>query len=404
MPYVDSESNRAGPRILVVLDSAAAWSRGILRGFARIGHEQGWAVLHYPPTENLEQLASEVNLQRLAVEMPPSAVVLGPMFSGPWPSALRECVSVAVNADRCAEGIASVCLDESQIADLAVSHLLARGFKNLTTFGFDPGFGSWAELRDQRFRETAARLGVHLEPGCWAGTEPPQRKSEHPADVIRWLSQLKKPCGIFALCDAWARTLARYARAANLRVPEDVALVGVDNDLLECEMAAPPLTSVAVPWRSVGESAARLVQLGLQGKPIAGQRVLISPIDVVVRRSSDTFSIQDPLVAEAVAWIHGHIDGRLTVPTIARAMSATRQRLERHFRRELGRTIQEEVRRARVEVARRLLSTTALPLNEIANRSGFTNPALLNVAFRREIGVPPGAFRRHAQALVDGDD
>jgi LacI family transcriptional regulator, galactose operon repressor len=404
MDSVHGDSNRAGPRVLIVLDSAAAWSRGILRGFARIGHEQGWAVLHYPPTNNFEQLASEVNLQRLAVEMPPSAVVLGPMFSGSWPTGLGKCVSVSVNEDRSADGVASVCLDESQIADLAVSHLLARGFKKLTTFGFDASFGSWAERRDQRFRETAARLGAHLEPGCWAGTAAPQRKAEHPAHVMQWLSQLRKPCGIFALCDAWARTLARYARAANLRVPEDVALIGVDNDLLECEMAAPPLTSVAVPWRSVGESAARLVQLGLQGKPIAGQRVLVSPIDVVVRRSSDTFAIHDPLVADAVAWIHEHIATRLTVPTIARAMSATRQRLERHFRRELGRTIQEEVRRARVEVARRLLSTTELPLNEIANRSGFTNPALLSVAFRREIGVPPGAFRRHAHALVDGDD
>ncbi|MET0412275.1 MAG: substrate-binding domain-containing protein [Polyangiaceae bacterium] len=404
MDKVDDGSNRAVPRILLVLDSAAGWSRGILRGFARVAHEQGWALLHYPPTANLEQLASEVNLQRLAAEMPPSAVVLGPMFSGPWPSALRECVSVAVNADRCAEGIASVCLDESQIADLAVSHLLARGFKNLTTFGFDASFGSWAKLRDQRFRETAARLGAHLEPSCWAGSAPPQRKAEHSADVLQWLSQLRKPCGIFALCDVWARTLARYAHAANLRVPEDVALVGVDNDLLECEMAAPPLTSVAVPWRSVGESAARLVQLGLQGKPIAGQRVPVSPIDVVIRRSSDTFAIHDPLVAEAVTWIHGHMNRRLTVPTIARAVSSTRQRLERRFRRELGRTIQEEVRRARVEVARRLLSTTELPLIEVASRSGFTTPALLSVAFRREIGVPPGAFRRHAQALVDGDD
>lgn len=399
-----SGANRAGPRILVVLDSAAGWSRGILRGFASIAHEQGWVLLHYPPTANLEQLACEVNLQRLAVEMPPRAVVLGPMFSGRWPSALRECVSVAVNADRSAEGIASVCLDESRIADLAVSHLLGRGFRNLTTFGFDASFGSWAERRDQRFCETAARLGAQLEPSCWAGRAPPQRKAEHPADVVQWLAQLRTPCGIFALCDVWARMLARCAQAANLRVPEDVALVGVDNDLLECEMAAPPLTSVAVPWLSVGESAARLVQLGLQGKPIAGQQVLVSPIDVVVRRSSDTFAINDPLVAEAVAWIHAHVGDRLTVPTIVRSVGATRQRLERHFRRELGRTVQEEVRRARVEVARRLLSTTGLPLNEVASRSGFTNAALLSVAFRRETGVPPGAFRRHAQALVDGDD
>jgi LacI family transcriptional regulator len=94
----------------------------------------------------------------------------------------------------------------------------------------------------------------------------------------------------------------------------------------------------------------------------------------------------------------------LSVPSIASAISATRQRLERRFRRHLGRTVLEEVRRTRVEFARRLLSTTELPLVEIAKRSGFTNAALLSVAFRREVGVPPGAYRRRARSLAVADD
>jgi LacI family transcriptional regulator len=259
-------------------------------------------------------------------------------------------------------------------------------------------------MREQSFREAAARSGAHLEPGWWSEAAPPLPQKECPAAIMEWLSRLRKPCGIFALCDAHARMLARYARAANLRVPEDVALVGVDNDTFECEITAPPLSSVAVPWRSVGESAARLVQLGLRGTPIAGRRVLVKPLDVVVRRSSDAFAIENSLVSAAVAWIHGHADGRLTVPLIASAISVSRQRLERHFRRHLGRTVVEEIRRTRVEVARRLLSTTQLPLPEIAKRSGFTNSALLSVAFRREVGVPPGAYRRHARGLGDAED
>ena len=221
---------------------------------------------------------------------------------------------------------------------------------------------------------------------------------------MAWLSRLRKPCGVFALCDERARMVARYAQAANLRVPEDVALVGVDNDAFECEITSPPLSSVAVPWRSVGEKAARLVQLGLRGTPIAGTRVLVEPLDVVVRRSSDAFAIDDSLVSAAVAWIHGHVEARLTVPMLASAISVSRQRLERHFRRHLGRTVVEEIRRTRVEVARRLLSTTELQLTEVAKRSGFTNSALLSVAFRREVGVPPGAYRRQARGLGDAED
>jgi LacI family transcriptional regulator len=132
--------------------------------------------------------------------------------------------------------------------------------------------------------------------------------------------------------------------------------------------------------------------------------VLVKPVDVVVRRSSDAFAIENSLVSAAVAYIHEQAEGRLTVPLIANAIGVSRQRLERHFRRHLGRTVVEEIRRTRVEVARRLLSTTELPLPEIAKRSGFTNAALLSIAFRREVGVPPGAYRRYARGLGEGED
>ena len=386
----DGASNRGAPRVLLVLDSGGAWSRGILRGFARVAHEQGWAVLHYPPS---------VNLERLAAELPPSAAVIGPGFSGPWPEGLRGCVSVAINTDRASEGIASVLPDQARIAELAAEHLLARGFRNLTTVRFD----SWGALREARFREAAAACGAQLEPGWWSEGQPPSR-DEQPAAIMAWLARLRKPCGIFALCDVWARMVAHYAQAAQLRIPEDVALVGVDNDAFECELAVPPLSSVAVPWQAFGESAAQLVQLGLRGTPIAGRRVLVKPLDVVVRRSSDAFAVEDSLVSAGVTWIHQHVEGRLTVPMIANAIRVSRQRLERHFRRHLGRTVVEEIRRTRVEVARRLLSTTELALPEIAKRCGFTNAALLSVAFRREVGVPPGAFRRRARGAGDAQD
>jgi len=125
---------------------------------------------------------------------------------------------------------------------------------------------------------------------------------------------------------------------------------------------------------------------------------------IVVRRSSDTFAIEDPLVAAAVAWIHGHVEQRLTVPTIATALHATRQRLERGFRRHLGRTVLDEIRSARVGVARRLLWNTNLPLIDVARRSGFTNAALLNVAFHREVGMPPGAYRRRLRGSLGVSD
>ena len=381
------------PRVLIVLDTSAAWSRGLLRGFAGIAHQRGWALLHYH---------SDADLSWLVAKWSPRAVVLGPSFYGAWPARLlSSCVSVSVNADRSDEGVASVCLDEAQIAELAFSHLASRGLTNLTSFRFDESpFGL---IRERHFREAAFKAGAHLEPSWWLDAAVPPRTEEHPAVISDWLTSLRKPCGIFVCCDAWARVVLRYAQAAGLRVPEDLALLGVDNDTTECEVLAPPLSSVAVPWRLLGESAARLLADGLRGEPIGGKRVLIAPVHVVPRRSSDTLAVDDALVASAVAWIRARAELRLNVPMIATAVGATRQRLERHFRASIGRSVMEEVRRAHVERARGLLATTSLPLAEVAQQSGFSNAALLSVAFRRELGVPPATFRRRARELRDDD-
>jgi LacI family transcriptional regulator len=162
--------------------------------------------------------------------------------------------------------------------------------------------------------------------------------------------------------------VARYAREAGLRVPEDIALVGANNDLLECELLSPPLSSVVIPWKEVGRNAVTLVRLALANQPIAGKRVVLSPIDVAARRSSDALAIDDALVAEAVAWIREHADQRLTVTMVTRAVGGGRQRLERRFRHCLDRTIQQEIQRAHVETAKHWLANTNCSMAEVAKK------------------------------------
>jgi LacI family transcriptional regulator len=146
------------------------------------------------------------------------------------------------------------------------------------------------------------------------------------------------------------------------------------------------------------------VRAALAKQPIAGKRVVVSPIAVAGRRSSDVLAIDDVLVAKAVAWIREHADRRLTVPMVARAVGGGRQRLERRFRRALDRTVQEEIRRVHVETAMHWLTTTRVDMAEVAKRSGFTSASLLNVAFQRELGMPPGAYRRRVQKHAGSEE
>ncbi|MFZ5890470.1 MAG: substrate-binding domain-containing protein [Myxococcota bacterium] len=381
------------PRVLVVLSTEAAWARGVLRGFMAAAHERGWTLLHYAPSSNLHWLREE---------WAPSVAVIGPEVGPGALADLAPAQLVSVTVDRSAQGIASVCLNEAAIAKLALEHLLATGLRTVSTFRFDES--AFAIARERAFIQGARAAGAKVATGWGSDEAPTPHRGENRAAMVAWLRSLPKPCGIFTCTDGWGRTVARYAHAAGLRVPEDLALVGADNDVLECELIAPPLSSVAIPWNEVGRSAAKLVRGALKQKLTGAERSVIEPVAVVARRSSDVLAVDDPLVEKAVRWIREHAERRLTVPMVARAVGGGRQRLERRFRAVLDRTIQEEIRRAHVELAKHLLATTKISLVELAKRSGFTNAALLSVAFQRELGMPPGAYRRRLQKALGAAD
>ena len=380
-------------RVLVVLGTEAAWSRGILRGFMAAAHEHDWMLLHYHPSSDLKWLVKEWS---------PVAAVIGPEFGKEAIAELAPAPVVSVTVDRSADGVASVCLDEETIASLALEHLLATGLRNMTTFRYGESF--FAVARERAFVREARAAGAQVAPGWGSEGSGPLKSGERPLAMVKWLRALPKPCGIFTCTDSWGSAVTRYAREAGLRVPEDVALVGADNDELECQLISPPLSSVVIPWQEVGRNAAMLVRLALGNQTIAERRVVVSPIAVVARRSSDILAVDDPLVAGAVAWIRSHVDRRLTVAMVTRAVGGGRQRLERRFRSTLDRTVQDEIRRAHVDAAKHWLATTKAELSVVAKKSGFTNAALLNVAFRREIGMPPGAYRRRIQKQGVEDD
>jgi LacI family transcriptional regulator len=381
------------PRVLIVLDAASAWSRGVLMGFAGVANQRDWTVLHYHPTTDLAWLLREWE---------PKIVVLPPWQDRTLPPEARTKVLISVNDDRSAEGIASVCLDESKIGTVAASHLLATGLGDFATFRFDSSpFGI---ARERAFGDKIAAAGPRLAQGWQNDGDNPQQRGENAAELVRWLKWLPKPCGVFACTDSWARVIARYCQVSGIKIPEHIAVLGVDNDVIDCEFSSPALSSVAIPWRLMGQRAAEFVEYALAGKSIRGKRVIVEPLDVVVRRSSEVLAVSEPLVRKAIEWIERNASQRITVPDVAKALGTTRQTLERRFRAVLGRTVMLEVRRAHVQVAKRHLATTHVELSEVARLSGFTSAALLSVAFGREVGMPPGAYRKQLLHLYrDGD-
>jgi LacI family transcriptional regulator len=215
---------------------------------------------------------------------------------------------------------------------------------------------------------------------------------------IEWLSTLPRPIGILACCDLWGQQILGDCAMAGIDVPEDVAVVGVDDDELVCSITQPPLSSVHVPWERVGGEVAALVQRLLDGEPPPPRAVEVAAGDVSTRRSSDVIAVDDPDVAAALAFIRSSANRPIGVPDILRVVPTYRERLQRAFRRTLGRTVMQEVHRIHVERAKHLLASTDWPTDRVAEHCGLENAVKLAVVFRKFAGQTPSAYRRQLRA------
>jgi LacI family transcriptional regulator len=216
---------------------------------------------------------------------------------------------------------------------------------------------------------------------------------KHEQTVRDWLDGLTRPVGIFAFNDECALELEDHVRVSGRRIPEDVAILGADNAETLCEMAHPPLSSVDLGFEEMGRHAAEILDRWLAGKVPPREPVLLPPLYVVTRQSTDLVAVSDTAVAQAVAFIKEHAREPLRVGDLLKVVPVSRRELEKRFRAHLGRTIRGEIERARFERAKVLLLGTSLPMATVAERSGFASPQHFCKVFRRAFGQTPTQFR-----------
>jgi LacI family transcriptional regulator len=304
----------------------------------------------------------------------------------------RGIALVDLNESIPAFGPPRVSSDMRAIGRLAAEHLIERGFRNIAFCGFRSV--AWSTQRREGVVETVGGLSNLC--GLLETDLDHRRKEGWIAERKRladWVNSLPKPVGIVAVNDVKGYQVLDAIRDGKLVVPEEVAVVGVDNDPACCEISSPSLSSVRPNARRVGEEAAALMDRILSGKDVSGEEILIPPIDIVVRQSSDVIAVPDNLVARAVQIIRANACLGLNVEELITKLSANRADLERRFRRHLGLSPHEQIRRVRLARVKQLLLETDWTLERIAEAAGYERPEYLTVQFTRIEGQTPSKWR-----------
>ena len=218
---------------------------------------------------------------------------------------------------------------------------------------------------------------------------------EAEVELVDWLKALPKPIGIFAAHDPSGRLLAETCRSESIRIPEEVAIVGANNDNHVCGMTYPPLSSIEIPWDHIGYETALLMERLMEDPAsVSNEPVLIPPTRVVPRRSSDFLSVANPMLARALEYIHEHACNGINAKELVDQLRIPRRTLERTFRKILGRSIHEEIIRTRLDHAKELLARPDLSIDQVAEYSGFGRNERFSVNFRQWEGTTPREYRQ----------
>ncbi|MBN2024724.1 MAG: XylR family transcriptional regulator [Pirellulales bacterium] len=385
-------------RVALLIESSRAFGRDLLRGIATYARAHGrWSFFHQ------ERAVRDPAPARLA-DWQPDGIIARIETTRHIEQIRRLGVPVVdVFGLHRLEGIPSVEVDQETVVRLAVEHLRQRNLRHFAFCGYPGVF--FSDARSHHFTRLIAETGHDIHVYQTARHCPntdlslvEMRSLRRAGHLAAWLKSLPKPIGLMACNDMRALQILEVCAEHGIAVPDEVAIIGVDNDAVQCELCDPPLSSVDPAARRVGCEAAALLDRMLADQRPARNPILIKPSVVVSRESTAVLAVSDTHVAKAVRFMHARRGEPIRTADVLRHTGVSRSTLERRFLCALGRSPSAEFARVRLEHVRELLERTDLSLRAIADRAGFDHVESMCRFFKRHAGQTPGAYRRHAAA------
>ena len=372
-------------KVALLLETSNEYSRGIIKGiYGYIREHDGWDVFlgeYSRGQPNPEWLLSWQG-----------DGIIARIENAGMAKLIERCKLPTVDASSAnlVPEIPWVETDDKKIAHIAFEHLLDCGFKN---FGFVGTDFNWSKWRAKDFIELLEKAGFSCHQH-YLSLDTKLNWVAEQKSLAAWLASLPKPIGVFSAYDQLGRLIIDAAHNSGFMVPEEIAVLGVDNDPLICELCYPPLSSIIPDTYSTGYLAATLLESLMKGDRVENLTNLIAPLGIQKRRSTDSLALDDPYISKAVHYIHEHANsGTFNINDILDFVPMTRRVFEKKFSVLVGRTPYKELQRIRINRLKQLLGETNLSLLEIAENSGFEHVSYMSYLFKRETGVTPIAYR-----------
>lgn len=363
----------------LMIESLSGYGSQILRGISRYAHQKNdWriAFFDHERRELLEKLSHWEG----------DGIICTAVDQKFKEAALSRDIPV-VNVAALIEDpkLLSVFSNDNKAGEMGAEFFIERGFKN-AAFIQSRDNSRYGRDRFQGFAKRFEKEGIKVH-----SISLPQRTADE--DLLKWIENLPRPLALMCSMDRLAAMTLECCWKLHLKVPEEVAVMGIGNHEQMCDLCSPTLSSIHLDMERRGYEAARLLDHSLSGKKQVTKPVIIDPVHVVERRSTDIYAFDDQDLVSALRFIQDNAEGSIKVNDVVAATKLSRRSLEGRFANHLGRTIHEEIWRAHFHIAKRLLTSSDLGLQEVAKRSGFRTASSLINLFGKHLGMTPKEFR-----------
>ena len=367
----------------MLVETTRSYGRNVLRGIGDYARIFGPWLFHLPNDVPVHGMPEKD-------EWFGDGIIAQPRQNPKFLKQLVECgiPVVSLSGPPGTAGLPAVRANQEVVAKLAMQHFRDRGFVRFAFCG-TPSEWDWPPI-GRNFQQLALEAGHACE--IYKPASDPGPHTMQLEELPKWLKSLRKPVGLLVSNDQRAREVLDACRLAAITVPEEIAVLGVNDDELICEMANPALSSVTHNARRIGYEAAAMLHRLMQGKKVLAD-IEVDPLGVTARQSTDLLAIEDPEVAIAVRFIREHACEAIRVDDVLDQVALSRRALEKRFRQALGRPPHVEIRRVQLERVKELLVGSDYKLEKIAEMTGFSTAQYLAGLFHRVVKMTPGAWR-----------